>query len=93
LGADDRQDTGDVSTITVDVTNHIEALPAHVTQVALGLPSLGQSANQVFTPHFYQRLPQPLSHLLKEIPVVDGTNVSLLCDFLLKVFKYVKWVK
>ena len=52
-----------------------------------GLPSLGQSAIQVFTPHFYQRLPHPLSHLLKELPVVDGTDVNLLCDFLLNVIK------
>jgi hypothetical protein len=84
LGADDRQDTRDVSTVTVAVTKHTEALPA---QAEAGLPSLGQSANQVFTPHFYQRLPHPLSNLLKEISVVDGTDVSLLCDFLLKVLK------
>jgi hypothetical protein len=45
------------------------------------------SASQVLTPHFYQRLPHPLSRLLKELPVVDGTDVKLLCDFLLKVLK------
>jgi hypothetical protein len=49
-------------------------------------PSLGQGASQVFTPHFYQRLPHPLSHLLKELPIVDVTDVNLLCD-LLKVLK------
>jgi hypothetical protein len=87
IGADDRQSTGDVSTVTVAVTSHTEALPAHGAQEAAGLPSLGQSAHQVCTPHFYQRLPHPLSHLLKELPVVDGTYVSHLCDFLLKVFK------
>jgi hypothetical protein len=92
LSAEDRQDTGDVSTVTVAVTNHTETLPAHVVQAnarnnATGLPSLGQSANQVFTPHFYHRLSHPLSHLLKEHPVVNGTDVSLLCDFLLKVLK------
>jgi hypothetical protein len=53
LGADDRQDTRDVSTVTVDVTKHTDALPAHVAQAEAGLPSLGQSANQVFNPHFY----------------------------------------
>jgi hypothetical protein len=52
-----------------------------------GLPSVGQNASQVFTPHFHQRLPHPLSHLLKELPVVDGTDVNLLYDFLLKVIK------
>jgi hypothetical protein len=41
----------------------------------------------VFTPHFYQRLPHPLSHLLKELPVVDGIDVGLMCDFLLKELK------
>ena len=41
----------------------------------------------MFTPHFYHRLPHHLSHLLKEIPVQDGTDVNLLCDFLLKVIK------
>jgi hypothetical protein len=87
LGAEDRQATGDVSTVTVAVTTHTETLPAHVAQAATGIPSLGQSANEVFTPHFYQRLSHPLSNLLKELPVVDGTDVSLLCDFLLKVLK------
>jgi hypothetical protein len=65
LGADDRQDSEDVSAVTVPVSIHTENLPAHVAQAATGLPSLGQSTNQVFTPHFYQRLPQTLSHLLK----------------------------
>jgi len=37
--------------------------------------------------HFYQRLPHPLCHLLKELLLVDGTDVNLLCDFLLKVTK------
>jgi hypothetical protein len=75
-GADDRQAIGDVNTVTV--TNHTDTLPAHVVQAATGLLSLGQSANQVFTAHFYQRLPHLLSNLLKELPVVDGTDVSLL---------------
>jgi hypothetical protein len=91
-GAEDKQDTGDLSTVTVAVNNNVGALSAHVAQAdaginAAGLPSLGQSASQVFTPHFYQRLPHLLSHLLKELPVVDGTDVNLLCDFLLKIFK------
>jgi hypothetical protein len=48
---------------------------------------LGQGATEVFTPRLYQRLPLPLGHLVKELPVVEGTDVNLLCDFLLKVFK------
>jgi len=49
---------------------------------AAGLPSLGQSASQVFTPHFCHRLRHPFGHLLKELPVVDGTEGNLLCDLL-----------
>jgi len=50
LGAEDRQDTGDVSTVTVAVNNNMEGLSAHVAQVnaginAVGIPSLGQSAS------------------------------------------------
>jgi hypothetical protein len=35
----------------------------------------------------YQRLPHPLSQLLKEVPVVDGLDVLLLWDFLLKIIQ------
>jgi len=42
---------------------------------------------QAFTRHFYQRLPNLLSHKFKEIPVADGTDVNVLCDLLLKVIK------
>ena len=55
--------------------------------VVAQLTPSGQGIKQVFTLHFYQRLPHPLSHLLKEIPVLDGTDVNLLFDFLLKVVK------
>jgi hypothetical protein len=48
-----------VNTVTVAVSNRTENLPAHVAQWnggnnVTGLPSLGQSGNQVFTSHFYQ---------------------------------------
>jgi hypothetical protein len=39
----------------------------------------------VFTP--YQRLLHPLSHLLKEFDVADGTSVDVLCEFLSKVIR------
>jgi hypothetical protein len=86
LGAVNRQENGDVSTVTVAVTNDKETLSAApVAQANAGnnaatLPSKSQSASPVFTPHFYQKLLHPLSHLLKELPVLDGTDVSLLCD-------------
>ena len=64
----------------------VSALADQIAQVSAGMvaaqvtPS-GQGIKQVFTPHLYQRLPHPLSHLLKELPVVDRTDVNLLCDF------------
>jgi len=70
----------------------VSALADQIAQVSAGMvaaqvtPS-GQWIKLVFTPHIYQRLPHPLSHLLKELPVVDSTDVNLLCDFLLKVIK------
>jgi hypothetical protein len=92
LGAVERQGTIDVSMVTVSVTNDTEALSEPVAQAnagnnAVGLLSLSQSASPVFTPHFYQKLPHSLSHLLKELHFVDGTDVRFLCDFLLKVLK------
>jgi hypothetical protein len=92
LGVEDGQGTGVVSTVTVDVNNDTGVRAAQVAQAGAGInaatsPPLGQSASQVFIPYFYQRLPHPLSHLLKELPVADGTDVKLLCDFRLKVIK------
>ena len=88
----DRQDTGKVSTVTGAVDVEVGTMADQIVKVNAGMveaqvtPS-GQGIKQVFTPHFYQRLPHPLSHLLKELPVVDGTDVDLLCDFLLKIIK------
>ena len=86
FGAVDRQETGNVSTVTAVFTNGKEnLLSAPVAQAndgnnAATLPSVSQSASPVFTPHFYQRLSHPLSDLLKELPMLDGTDFSLLCD-------------
>ena len=82
----DRQDTGRVSTVTGPVDMEVGTLADQIVQVNAGMvaaqvtPS-GQGIKQVFIPNFYQRLPHPLSHLLKELSVVDGTDVNLLCDF------------
>ena len=81
----ERQDTRRVSTDTGVVDVEVGTLAAQIAQVNAGIlaaqvtPS-GQRIQQVFTPQFYQRLPRPLSHLLKELPLVDGTVVKLLCD-------------
>ena len=87
----DGQETGDVSTVTVAVTSDKETLSESVAQANAGnnaaaLPYLCQSASPVFTSHFYHRMPHPLSHLLKECPVLDGTDASLLCDILMSHF-------
>jgi hypothetical protein len=37
----------------------------------------------------YQRLPHPLSQLLKEVAVVEGLDVLLLWNFLLRSSRYV----
>jgi hypothetical protein len=50
----------------------------------VGLPCISQSAVPLI---FIRGCPIPLGHLLKELNVMDGTDVSLLCDFLLKVLK------
>ena len=89
---EERQDTENVSTDTVAVSNETNALAAQVAQPKSGLGTVGvpapaQSVNQVFTQHFYQRLPHPFSHLMKELPVVEGTDVKLLCDFKTQVLK------
>jgi len=88
----DRQDTGRVSTVKGAVDVEVGTLADQIAQVNAGMvvaqvtPS-GQGIKQVFTPHFYRRLPHPLSQLLKELPVVDGSDVNLVCDFLLKAIE------
>jgi hypothetical protein len=56
----DRQETGDVSTVTVVVNNDTQDLsvPVALTEAGnneLAFPSLMQRASPVFTPHFYQK--------------------------------------
>ena len=64
LGAVCRQETGDVSTVTVAVTNDNKTLSAPVAQANAGnnaatLPSLSQSASPVFIPHLIRGCPIP----------------------------------
>jgi len=84
-----RQDTGILSTVTGAVDVEVGALADQIAQVngrtvAAQVTPSGQGIKQVFTAHFYQRLPHPLNHLLKELPVVDCTDVKPLCDFFVK---------
>jgi len=72
----DRQDTGRVDVEVGTLADQIAQVNAGI--VAAQVTPSGHGIKQVFTPHFYQRLPHPLSHLLKELPVVDGTDVNLL---------------
>jgi len=88
----ERQDMENVTSDMVAVNNDTSALAAQVAQPNSRLGTVGvlapaQSVNQVFTLHFCQRLLHPLSHLMKELPVVSGTDVNLLCDFMTQVLK------
>ena len=78
-----------MSAVTGAVYVEVGALADQLAQVNAGmvvaqLTKSGQGIKQVFTPHFYQRLPHPLSHLLKELPLMDCADVKLLCDFFVK---------
>jgi hypothetical protein len=52
--------------------------------------SLSSMPVMSFTSGVYQRLDNPLNYLLKELPVVDGNDPRVLCDFLLKVINISK---
>jgi len=91
-GEEERRDTVNVNNDTVAVNNSTSALAAQIAQPnsgleTVGVPATAQSVNQVFTTHFYQILPHPLSHLMKELPVVDGSDVNLLCFLMTQVLK------
>jgi hypothetical protein len=90
VGAEHRGGTGDVSTVNVPVSPGSEVPVAQPALVNAGVnpaatPPFVHSVSQVFSPQYYQRLPHPLTQLLKELPLVDGTDVNRLCDFLLKI--------
>jgi hypothetical protein len=90
LGVEVGSDTGNVSTFNVDVICDTGVRAPRIVQARAAIntatsPTLGQGTGQVFTPNLYQRLPHPLSHLLKDLVVVDGADVNLLCDCLLIV--------
>lgn len=53
----------------------------------VGLQAVSPGVVTTFSSHIYQRLPHPLSNILNEIPMVDGTNVNLVCEFLLTARK------
>jgi hypothetical protein len=74
----------------VSTERHSE-IPATGQEPSMGIPPVHTShaRNQSEQPHFqsnfYQKLPHPFSYLLKEVPVIDGSDVDKLLDFLLKV--------
>jgi len=87
-----------VSSVTGAVDVKVGALADQTAQVNAGTvatqvtPSV-QVIKQLFTQHFYQRLPHPLRHLLKELPAVDGTDVELYVIFCLRYLRYATWGK
>jgi hypothetical protein len=52
------------------------------------LPGVGRPANVISYPSFsselYQKLPHPLGNLIRELPTIDGSQISLLWEFLVK---------
>ena len=90
--AEGRQDTGRVCTVTGTFDREVGTLtdqiaPGNAGMVAAQVTSSGHGMKQVFTPHLYQRLSHPLNNLIKELSVVDGTEVKCLYEFLLRVLK------
>ena len=86
LGEGAGSNTREVSTINDDTNYDTEVRSARVAQAKAAVdmatsPAVSEGTSQVFTPQFYQRLPHPLSHLLKDLNVVDGADANLLCDF------------
>ena len=63
--AEGRTGIGRVSTVT-----------GNVGIVEAPVRASGDSMKQRFTTQLYQRLPHPLSGLIKELPVVEGTDVN-----------------
>jgi hypothetical protein len=57
----------------------------------VGVPNGGEVRSSfsgdvtAFTPNIYQKLANPLTSQFKDILVVDGTDVPLMCEFLSKV--------
>jgi hypothetical protein len=80
---EDEQGSNDVSTAFDFVADTAGAVAPVETQGGAPINSSLQS----FTSNLYQKLPHPLSHLLKELPQVDGSDVTKLCDFLLKAIR------
>jgi hypothetical protein len=88
LGPEAGSNTGDVSTINVDVNYDTGFRSARFAQAEAAIntaitPAVSQGTSQIFTPHLLQGLPHPLSHLFKDLHFLDGADVNLLCDFLL----------
>ena len=62
--------------------------PSHVLQASQNIMDV-RSDNTTHSPIYnfqeFQKLPNPVSYLLKELPIIDGNDARLLCDFLLKI--------
>jgi len=90
--SEEGQDTGRVSTVVGTLDREVGTLtdrsdPGNAAMVAARVVPSGHWMKQVFAPHFYQRLPHPLSGLIKQLPIVDDTEVKCLYEFLLRVLK------
>jgi hypothetical protein len=59
----------------------------HRLQPLWNSPELRLENNSLTSVHLsqhFQKLPNPVSYLIKQLPIVDGNDARLLCDFVLK---------
>jgi hypothetical protein len=82
----------DLSTDLANGDNPLLGEPRPVLVQRIDVRTSGSLTISPFTSNYYQRLPHPLSHLLKQLPVVDGGDVGCLFDFL-RWFDCLKSVK
>jgi hypothetical protein len=96
LGLQPVQGTVGGSQMQQDVSNEVNLLTSpssHEASPAGPLDTVERTADSalilLFSSQVYQKLPHPFSSLLKELPVVDGTNVDRLWEFLLQALRMV----
>ena len=90
--AEARTDIGTVSTVMGTLgresgTASEQMAPRDVGIVAAPVRASEDCMKQVFSPQLYQRFPHALSSVIKELSVVDGTEVNGLYNFLLRLIK------
>ena len=68
---------------TEGTTKLQQSVQSSLNDIGLRLENYSLTAAQ--TSQNFQKLPNPASYLLKKLPIVDGNDAFILCEFLLKV--------